>query len=156
MTRRIRHNRRGTATVEFAIVAPVFTILLLGLWQASSLYQVQNELSMIVREGARVATLERSEVVPAGMTTNEKVIEDVRTLLQVHGYDDQQATISISYMNDPDTEFNLDDPDNDLDYFRISIEYPCFDRLKIQSQIVENYNLRASIVFRNGFAQVSE
>ena len=152
--RRFIRNRAGTATVEFAIVAPVFTILLLGLWQASSLYEVQNQLSMIVREGARVATLERSEVVPIGMTTNEKVTSDIRTLLQVHGFDDEQATISITHMNDPDTEFDLDDPENDLGYFRVTVEYPCFDKLKIQSQIVENYTLSADIVFRNGYAQV--
>lgn len=154
--RKIQHNRRGTATIEFAIVAPIFVLMLLGLWQASSLYQVQNELSIIVREGARIATLERSEAVPAGMTTNQKVMQDLETLLQVHGYDAEQATITISEVDDTSQEFDLDDPTNDMGYFRVTIEYPCLDRLRVQPQLLSEYNLSASIVFRNGFAQVVE
>ena len=48
-------RRRGAAAVEFALVLPVLVILMVGLWEAGRIIQVQQILSNAAREGARVA-----------------------------------------------------------------------------------------------------
>jgi Flp pilus assembly protein TadG len=52
-TRTSRHD--GVAAVEFAFVLPVLVVILLGLWEAGRLIQLQQILSNSAREGARIA-----------------------------------------------------------------------------------------------------
>ncbi|MBN8847181.1 MAG: pilus assembly protein, partial [Sphingomonas sp.] len=55
---RLRRDRRGATIVEFAIVAPVMLLLLMGL--ADVIYQgyVQSALTGAVQKAARDATIE--------------------------------------------------------------------------------------------------
>ncbi len=48
-------RRDGVAAVEFAVVAPVLFLLLLGTWELGRTVQVYQILASAVREGARVA-----------------------------------------------------------------------------------------------------
>ncbi len=48
-------ERRGVAAVEFAFVAPLLFVMLLGLWEVGRLIHLQQTLSNAAREGARVA-----------------------------------------------------------------------------------------------------
>ena len=48
-------GRRGTATVEAAIVLPLLLVLMLGLWQVAQIVQTARTLDDAAREGARVA-----------------------------------------------------------------------------------------------------
>src|SRR5262249_26909902 len=50
-----RRDSSGTAAVEFAAVAPLLLLLLLGLWEVGRAIQVQQILSNAAREGARAA-----------------------------------------------------------------------------------------------------
>jgi Flp pilus assembly protein TadG len=50
-----RHRRRGTAAIEFAAVAPVLFILVIGVWEVGRLIQVHQILTNATREGARLA-----------------------------------------------------------------------------------------------------
>lgn len=52
-----RFRRRGTAAVEFAILAPIFFILIFGMIEYGRMVMVQQILTNAAREGARVATL---------------------------------------------------------------------------------------------------
>jgi hypothetical protein len=52
-----REGRSGAALVEFAIVAPVIFLLVLGLIQFAGLLMNQNVLTAAVREGGRTASL---------------------------------------------------------------------------------------------------
>lgn len=49
--------RRGTAAVEFALVAPVFFLLVFGLIELGRMVMVQQALTNAAREGCRTATL---------------------------------------------------------------------------------------------------
>jgi Flp pilus assembly protein TadG len=49
-------RRRGTAAVEFAALAPVLALFLLGAWEVGRLVQVNQLLSNAVREGGRQAS----------------------------------------------------------------------------------------------------
>jgi hypothetical protein len=51
-----KSNRRGAAVVEFAVVAPIFFMLVFGMIEYGRLVQVQQVLTNASREGARVAS----------------------------------------------------------------------------------------------------
>jgi Flp pilus assembly protein TadG len=53
-----RKNRRGAAVVEFAIVAPVFFLLVFGMIEYGRMVMVQQVLTNASREGARQAVLD--------------------------------------------------------------------------------------------------
>lgn len=59
-----RRKRRGTAAVEFALVAPVFFLLVLGMIEYGRMVMVQQVITNASREGARAAVLD-------GATWNE-------------------------------------------------------------------------------------
>ncbi len=58
--RSCRRNRRGAAVVEFAIVAPVFFLLVFGMIEYGRMVMVQQVITNASREGARVAVLDGS------------------------------------------------------------------------------------------------
>ena len=53
-----RKDRRGAAAVEFAVVAPVFFVMVLGMVEFGRIVMVQQVLTTASREGARVAVLD--------------------------------------------------------------------------------------------------
>jgi Flp pilus assembly protein TadG len=57
MTRIEPHRRKGAATVEFALVAPFFIVLLLGSLEFGRGFMVQQTITNATREGAREAVL---------------------------------------------------------------------------------------------------
>jgi len=59
-----RRNRQGVAAVEFAVVAPLFFLLILGMIEFGRMIMVQQVITNGSREGARVAVLD-------GATTTE-------------------------------------------------------------------------------------
>jgi Flp pilus assembly protein TadG len=55
-----RKQRRGAAAVEFAIVAPVFFLLVFGMIEYGRMVMVQQIITNAAREGTRVAVLDGS------------------------------------------------------------------------------------------------
>lgn len=53
-----RNERRGAAVVEFAVVAPLLLLLVLGTIEYGRFVMIQQMLTNAAREGARRATLE--------------------------------------------------------------------------------------------------
>ncbi|WP_425617433.1 TadE/TadG family type IV pilus assembly protein [Anatilimnocola sp. NA78] len=58
--RLFRKQRRGAAAVEFAVVAPVFFLLVFGMIEYGRMVMVQQIVTNAAREGARVAVLDGS------------------------------------------------------------------------------------------------
>jgi Flp pilus assembly pilin Flp len=56
--RSCRRNRRGAAAVEFAVVAPLFFLLVFGMIEFGRMVMIQQVLTNASREGARVAVLD--------------------------------------------------------------------------------------------------
>nr|WP_235347408.1 TadE family protein [Arthrobacter sp. SPG23] len=52
-----RASERGAVAVEFAILAPVLVMLLLGIMEFSRAYNTQASLSAAAREGVRVMAI---------------------------------------------------------------------------------------------------
>ena len=55
-----RASERGAVAVEFAILAPILIMLLLGIMEFGRAYNVQITLSNAAREGARVMAINNS------------------------------------------------------------------------------------------------
>lgn len=55
-----RASERGAAAVEFAILAPVLVMLLLGIMEFGRAYNAQASLSAAAREGVRVMAVSNS------------------------------------------------------------------------------------------------
>jgi len=79
-------NRRGTAAVEFALVAPVFFVLSFGMIEYGRMVMVQQVLTNAAREGARVGVLDGS--------TQSKVTTAVNSYLTAAGINSSTTTVS--------------------------------------------------------------
>jgi hypothetical protein len=80
-----RRNRQGAAAVEFAIVAPVFFLVIFGMIEFGRALMVQQVLTNASREGARVAVLDGST-----STSSKAVVTNYLTSAGVSG-----ATIKV-------------------------------------------------------------
>jgi Flp pilus assembly protein TadG len=78
----IRRNRKGAAVVEFAVVAPVFILLMLGMVEMGRGTQVQQVLTNASREGARLAALEGSTQIKV-----KQAIDAYLTASGVYGFE---------------------------------------------------------------------
>lgn len=72
-----RHYRRGAAAIEFALVAPLFVLMIFGMIEFGRMAMVQQVLTNASREGARTAVIEGATVA--------KVTEVVQVYLQSAG-----------------------------------------------------------------------
>jgi TadE-like protein len=71
---RFRHRhagRRGQAMVEFALVIPIFLLMLFGLIDLARIVYANSALSQAAREGARVASVEAYWVGDTGPGCNQ-------------------------------------------------------------------------------------
>lgn len=57
MRLKTRADESGAAAVEFALILPVFVLMILGMIEFSRVYNVQISLSNAAREGARVMAI---------------------------------------------------------------------------------------------------
>ena len=90
-----RKKRRGAAAVEFAVVAPVFFLLVFGMIEYGRMVMVQQILVNASREGARKAVLDGSE--------NADVVAVVNQYLQSGSING--ATITVTPTNPQDAQF---------------------------------------------------
>ena len=61
MFRKVLANQKGQAMVEFALVVPLFLLLLCGIIEFGVLYNAQLTLEQDAREGARYAAIHAKE-----------------------------------------------------------------------------------------------
>jgi len=68
-----RKNRQGAAAVEFALIAPVFFLMIFGMIEFGRMVMVQQVITNASREGARIAVLDE--------TTGNEVLSAVNDYL---------------------------------------------------------------------------
>ncbi len=83
---RSKRCRMGAAVVEFAIVAPVLILFLLGIIECGRMMMVQQALTTAVREGARTAIVEG--------TSASTAIQAVESFLAGTGIKGTKVTVS--------------------------------------------------------------
>lgn len=85
---RRRADRRGAAAVEFAVVAPLFFLLLAGIIEFGQAFHIEHALSSAARRGARSAILEGA--------TNGAIESKIRTdCVEALGVVDADVTVAI-------------------------------------------------------------
>jgi len=90
-----RKKRRGAAAVEFAVVAPIFLLLVFGMIEYGRMVMVQQVLTNASREGARCAVLDG--------TTHQEVVDTVTQYLTSGSI--QGANITVTPTNPEDAGF---------------------------------------------------
>ena len=93
--RSYRKKRSGAAAVEFAVVAPVFLLLVFGMIEYGRMVMVQQVITNASREGARVGVLDGS--------SNQDVLDVVNQYLNSGSI--SGATITVTPTNPEDAEF---------------------------------------------------
>ena len=149
-------SRRGAVAVEFAVVAPVLVAIVFGMIQYGRAFEMQNQLQVAAREGARFASMDHTGMSMNGQTSNQKVATDVKNFLATYGMKQSDVTVQIKDHSNPTADFNLDDPNNNLKLFdvKVSVNY---SKVSLQSvSPSSDYTLMASVTFRNGQATISQ
>ena len=149
-------ERRGAVAVEFALVLPFIVATILGLIEVTRAYDVQNLLETGAREGARFASMDRSGMLQEGVSSNQKLIQDVVNLMASSGVPADDVQVVIRDYASPESPFNLDDPANDLKLFEVELSVPFSSVSLTPISEANDYTLSASIIFRNGRATLSE
>ena len=138
------------------MIAPVFVIVALGVSEVSRLFDIQNQLAVAAREGARLASMDRRAIGNAvDQSTNDKITEDIQQLLVSNGLQGREAIIFIVHADDHMSFFDFDNPVNDLRLFEIRIELPYISTGGIGVTPGEELTLSSKVVFRNGRAPLA-
>lgn len=83
-----RRRRRGAATVEFAVIAPVLFLLVLGLIEFSRAFMVIHLLTDAARQGCRTAVV--------GGKSTADICATVTTTLSQEGISGHTTTVKIN------------------------------------------------------------
>ena len=89
-------RRRGAAVVELAVVLPLLTILLLGVWEIGRMLEIQQVLDNGAREGGRQAV--------ARNLTNAQIAQVVLDYLRDAGLPTAQAQVTVQDLDQPGTD----------------------------------------------------
>jgi Flp pilus assembly protein TadG len=148
--------RKGAVAVEFAIVAPVVLSLIIGMVQYGKAFEMQNQLQVAAREGARFASMDHTGLLANGQTSNQKLIQEVKNFLATYGISQSDVTVAVKDHANPTADFNLDDPKNDLKLFdvKVSVNYSKVSLTPVSAS--SDYALTGKVVFRNGKASISQ
>lgn len=151
-----RSLRRAAVAVEFAFVAPLLISIALGIVELTRAYDGQNLLETAAREGARFAAMDREGMLQPGQTTNDKLTDDVKNFLASSGLDRDNIDVRIVSAENPAETFNLDDPANDLQLFKVEIDVPYSSISYTPVSESHDFTMTGSITFRNGRATLSQ
>lgn len=145
-------ERRGSAAVEFSLVAPVFVALVLGAIQAGFNLDSTTKMYAAIRQSGRLASLDYDSKLLPNQSINAKIIQDIKNSLTAEGLPGNQMNVTITYADGTKagSNFDLGDPNNDLLNFRIGVTVP-YSAVNTKSVMPSNMNnLNASVVFRKG------
>lgn len=150
------HDRRGAVAVEFAVVAPVLTAILFGMMTLNRAFESQNMLETAAREGARFASMDRDGMLNDGQTATAKLKNDIKNFLASNGIPRENVTVGVKDHNNPDNDFDIDDPNNDLKLFEVhvAVDYSAVSYTPVDAD--SDYAMTAKVVFRNGRATLSD
>ena len=149
-------NRRGAVAVEFAVVAPILVAVLFGLIGLGRAFEMQNLLEVAAREGARFASMDRDGMLDPNEDATQKLKDDVKNFLASNGIDRDDITVDVKDHQNPTTDFDIDDPANDLKLFEVRISVDWSEVSLTPVSAGSDHPLTAMVVFRNGRATISE
>ena len=145
-------KRRGSAMVELAVMTPLFVILTLGAIQTGLAIDATQRIVNAARGAGRLAAMDFSDKLQSNQSGNQKVIQDIKNLLAADRIPANQVTVSITHAEGAQAgaTFDLSDPDNDLQLFRVRVEVPYTVACAVKFIPHSNAKLTASVVLRKG------
>src|SRR5262245_32255909 len=81
------NQRNGSATVEFAVIAPILALLMLGTVEVTRAIQVKNLLTDTARSGCRYGA-------QPGMNT-QNITDNITSVLADDGINAAEATVTV-------------------------------------------------------------
>jgi Flp pilus assembly protein TadG len=147
-----RAERRGVAAAEFAVLCPLFLMMVLGTWELGTALTNGTIIAAAVREGGRLAAMDFEPTLKNGETANQKIARDIKAFLSASGIPGDKVTVSITHASGPDEgdTFDLQDPDNYLGLFRVSASVAYEDVSVFPLKYMAEQTLSASMVFKQG------
>ena len=144
--------RRGAATVEFALVVPLFVTLAMGSIQAGIGISAAESLTSALREGGRLASMDATDYLKSGQTVNQKVIQDIKNFLTAERIDGSQVTVTITHADGDSagSTFDLADDANSLKLFKIRAVVPYSAISSVTFFPHDLQTISAQIVYRKG------
>lgn len=94
--RRARTRRRGTVTVEAALLLPMVLTMMLGTWEVGRMVEVSQILNTAVSEGGRNAA--------TGQYTNSQIQTIMLNYLTTAGLNNSTATATINDLTNPGSD----------------------------------------------------
>jgi len=91
-----------------------------------------------------------------GESATDKLIQDVKTFLESNGIPAEDVLVQVKDHENPDQDFDLDDPANDLKLFEVSVTVDWSDVSVMPVSSGNDHPMTAKVVFRNGRATISE
>jgi Flp pilus assembly protein TadG len=134
---RMKRRRQGQALVEFALIVPIFLLLVLGVFEFGRAWNVYQVLTDAAREGARTAVLARSTI------TADTVAAKINNNLQSAALDTAAAVKTFTGFKTPGGSTT------------VTIQYP-YQLRWIQSLmgwtgLQASFSMNTSVVFRNEY-----
>ena len=147
-----QQRRRGAATVEFALMAPLFVALTMGTIQTGLAITAAQTLTTALREGGRIASMDYTSRLLPGQTINQKVVQDILNFLQAEGIDSSKVTITITAADgvNAGSTFDLSNSANQLQLFKIRAVIPYSAVSSVTFLPNTAQTISASIVYRKG------
>ncbi|MGC6442578.1 MAG: TadE/TadG family type IV pilus assembly protein [Rubripirellula sp.] len=128
--------RRGTATVELAIITPLLMLLTLGTLDICSMIFLKEAATLAAYEGARNG-IEKGK-------TNDDAIESVITFLKSR--DIKHSSSNCVKISTP----SFDDAET-LQHVSVTVTLPIKGNLLIAPQVVQNLKLSAKVTMRKEY-----
>jgi len=107
MNHRLRKNRHGAAVVEFAVILPVFVMLLMGTIETCNMIFMQQSLEIAAYESARVAIVPDSDNFDVNLATT-----DILTSRRIQG-----ASVVVTPANFQNAPYGS--------FVRVDVSAPC-------------------------------
>ncbi len=145
-------NRRGAVAAEFALIAPVVLVFVLGLCEMGQALAGATRISSAIREGGRLASMDFTGKLEPGQSPNQKITHDILSVLSATGISTDNVVLSIVHAEGEQegTTFDLSDPANYLKLFRIQTSVPYENVSLTPIQLMGGLSISASTVFRRG------
>ncbi|HEY1377430.1 MAG TPA: TadE/TadG family type IV pilus assembly protein [Gemmataceae bacterium] len=132
--------RRGTAAVEFAIVLPILTALLFGIWEIGRMVQASQVLINAAREAARQASTGTADLPTIKANVQSYIQGAEPRVTNFTGFDVKFTDVTRSTVTDPTGA-------TQLDRFTITVILP-FDNIRwsvIKQFVPAGTNLTAAV-----------
>ena len=145
-------DRRGAAAVEFAVLVPLFLMLVMGTWEMGTALTAGTKMAAAVREGGRLASMDFPESLNPGETINQKVDKDIKNFLTAAGIPGEHVTVTVTHAEGENagSDFDIADPDNYMKLFTITalVDYDTISNFPLD--YMEGQQVEAKLTFRLG------